>query len=269
MAQEGISVYSPHTAVDAVPNGMADWLCDVVTTPEMGVRSGGPGNDESRFPSTLGDQQTLPLHDNNKPPLPPRDSTRSQAATAVLPHTRSTILLNPSPPPGFESAGMGRLLTLATPEPLTSLVMRIAKATEDAVGIPVARPQGRSIEEITIRTVATCPGSGSSILMQNGRPVADLLITGELSHHEALAAIEYGSVVISLFHSNSERGYLRDVMQPKLQDDLEAEWDIVRSETASSLDVDDSVLKELLNDETFQVDVSRRDRDPYEVIALS
>src|SRR6201996_7017936 len=27
----GISVYCPHTAVDTVPDGMADWLCDVVT----------------------------------------------------------------------------------------------------------------------------------------------------------------------------------------------------------------------------------------------
>src|SRR6201996_9623296 len=27
----GISVYCPHTAVDTVPGGMADWLCDVVT----------------------------------------------------------------------------------------------------------------------------------------------------------------------------------------------------------------------------------------------
>ncbi|KAF7585553.1 hypothetical protein BBP40_010656, partial [Aspergillus hancockii] len=29
LAQEGISVYCPHTAVDATPGGMADWLCDI------------------------------------------------------------------------------------------------------------------------------------------------------------------------------------------------------------------------------------------------
>lgn len=32
LAQEGISVYSPHTAVDAVPGGLNDWLADIVTT---------------------------------------------------------------------------------------------------------------------------------------------------------------------------------------------------------------------------------------------
>ena len=31
LALEGISVYCPHTAVDAVPGGMTDWLCDIVS----------------------------------------------------------------------------------------------------------------------------------------------------------------------------------------------------------------------------------------------
>jgi len=31
LAQEGISVYCPHTAVDAAPGGLNDWLADIVT----------------------------------------------------------------------------------------------------------------------------------------------------------------------------------------------------------------------------------------------
>jgi len=31
LAQEGISVYSPHTAVDAAVGGLNDWLADIVT----------------------------------------------------------------------------------------------------------------------------------------------------------------------------------------------------------------------------------------------
>lgn len=31
LAQAGISVYSPHTAVDAAPGGLNDWLADIVT----------------------------------------------------------------------------------------------------------------------------------------------------------------------------------------------------------------------------------------------
>lgn len=31
LAQAGISVYCPHTAVDAAPGGLNDWLADVIT----------------------------------------------------------------------------------------------------------------------------------------------------------------------------------------------------------------------------------------------
>ena len=31
LVSAGISVYCPHTAVDAVPGGMADWMCDIVS----------------------------------------------------------------------------------------------------------------------------------------------------------------------------------------------------------------------------------------------
>lgn len=36
LAQEGISVYSPHTAVDAAPGGLNDWLADCLTSGLIG-----------------------------------------------------------------------------------------------------------------------------------------------------------------------------------------------------------------------------------------
>ena len=48
-------------------------------------------------------------------------------------------------------------------------------------------------------------------------------ITGELSHHEALAAIEKGKVVVCLGHGNSERGYLREHMRGALLNSLRKE----------------------------------------------
>ncbi len=38
---------------------------------------------------------------------------------------------------------------------------------------------------------------------------ADLFITGELSHHEILAAISNNTAVILTEHTNCERGYLQ------------------------------------------------------------
>ncbi|KAK2746260.1 hypothetical protein FQN55_005688 [Onygenales sp. PD_40] len=220
LAQHGISVYSPHTAVDAVPGGMADWLCDIITEP--------------------------------------------------LPHSRSTIHPNPAPPPGFQNAGAGRLVTLAAPSRLFHLIKRLSVDIHPIKGFSLALPQGKAIEDMAeIRTIATCPGSGSSILLQNGNPAADLLLTGEMSHHDALAATERGSVVISLFHTNSERGFLHDVMSEKLEETLQSEWDAVRREETIRLGRGDKDIGQWLDEPEFTVSVSERDRDPTTDLAES
>jgi putative NIF3 family GTP cyclohydrolase 1 type 2 len=38
LAQEGISVYSPHTAVDAAPGGLNDWLADIIVEENEGAQ---------------------------------------------------------------------------------------------------------------------------------------------------------------------------------------------------------------------------------------
>ena len=60
-----------------------------------------------------------------------------------------------------------------------------------------------------IQSFGVCAGSGASILKAIKAPI-DLFVTGELSHHEALDAISTQTHVITLNHSNSERGYLKD-----------------------------------------------------------
>jgi putative NIF3 family GTP cyclohydrolase 1 type 2 len=95
-----------------------------------------------------------------------------------------------------------------------------------------------------------------------------------MSHHEALAATERGSVVISLAHTNSERGYLRAVMQRKLQDDLSQRWESDRQaalqaiqETAKQGGATPSVLgEEVYKDAGVEVSVSDADRDPYGIM---
>ncbi|PGH00310.1 YbgI/family dinuclear metal center protein [Helicocarpus griseus UAMH5409] len=227
LAQHGISVYSPHTAVDAAPGGNADWLLDIVTASE--------------------------------PSIPPGPS---------IPHSRSTLIPNQNPPPGFENAGNGRLATLEKPCMLISIVNKLIASIDKPDGIPVALPQGKDMSDIDdVRTIATCAGSGSSILMKNGKPVADVLVTGEMSHHDALAAVENGAAVVSLFHSNSERGYLKAVMRGKLEGALRGEWDAVRKEEAEALagGQEDREVREWLADGEFSVAVSERDQDPFNI----
>ena len=79
----------------------------------------------------------------------------------------------------------------------------------------------------------------------------DLLFTGALGHHEALAAIEQGKCVVTAFHSNTERTFLRERMKGLLEKEIRA-----------GLRSSDMDLPEAL------VEVSGIDRDPYEVFTF-
>lgn len=90
--------------------------------------------------------------------------------------------------------------------------------------------------------------------MLNGQDV-DLIFTGELSHHEALAAIEQGKCVVTAFHSNTERAFLKSRMLPALLAELEG---YVEQEEINE-------MQDRENSE-FEVAVSTVDRDPFEIV---
>lgn len=97
----------------------------------------------------------------------------------------------------------------------------------------------------------------------------DLLLTGEMSHHETLGVVERGSVVVALAHSNSERGYLNAVLRGKLVDALREEWEQERKRRRvleNNGSGGGEGLEEALRDEEVIVDVSLRDRDPFGIM---
>ena len=57
-----------------------------------------------------------------------------------------------------------------------------------------------------MRSIAVAAGAGSGAL--RGVP-ADVFVTGEMAHHDALAAVAAGTSVILAGHSNTERGFLK------------------------------------------------------------
>ena len=124
--------------------------------------------------------------------------------------------------------------------------------------------QGQQVEDIQIRTVGVCAGSGHSVLKGID---ADLLFTGELSHHEALAATEKGHCVITLFHSNTERGFLSSVLKHKLTEVLKEEWKRIRDEVAEGQELTPE-WEDALKDEDVLVECSQQDRDPFGVVIL-
>jgi putative NIF3 family GTP cyclohydrolase 1 type 2 len=226
---------------------MADWLCDVVTGAIEGRTHQGSTHS---VPSPSRHSIVYPLLGHNKHANP--------SSSSRIAHTRTTIHPSPSPiPEGFETAGMGRLVTFSEQQPLTTLLDHISRGFGNPGALSIAVPQSQTLDSIAISTVGVCPGSGAGVLMKAGPSgPPGLLLTGELSHHDALAAIERGSVVITLFHSNTERGYLHDVMQRKLTDGLQQSWETQKKKGTDEQWGD------------FRVDVSERDRDPYGIVVL-
>lgn len=278
LASHGISVYSPHTAVDAAPGGLGDWLADIVTATRTTIDA--PDSTSTSQSQDTKDSNDDPFIEKKRPTYTlnhhPSQMTLRLAklpseTTTTVPHTRRPVVPQSPELASHPGAGMGRIVQFNQPQPLPTLLDRIGKGLNNPKGFPIAIPQDTTISDINIRSVGICAGSGGSLL---GDLDVDLLFTGEMSHHEALAAIEKGQVVISLFHSNSERGFLAEVLRGQLEETVQEVWRKVREEQLKDLDSQsanadvDQDIKAALEDEGFEIEVSEVDRDPYGIVVL-
>jgi len=121
-------------------------------------------------------------------------------------------------PAGKVEGGEGRVVKLDKPIPMCELEARIKRHLSLAqiqVGYPVASGS-TCTSEMVVQTIAICAGSGGSMLLGHD---ADVYFTGEMSHHEVLAAVAAGKVVVLCGHTNTERGWL-PVLASRLGDEL-------------------------------------------------
>ena len=99
--------------------------------------------------------------------------------------------------------GLGRIGELDKPARIPQIIERIKKAT-GAKAVGLVGDQRR-----LVRRAAVCAGSCGKIINSVISDGADLYLTGELKHHQALAAQEAGLTCICLSHSVSERFILK------------------------------------------------------------
>lgn len=99
--------------------------------------------------------------------------------------------------------GLGRIGKLQKPMQLNKILKRIKKYT-GAKAFGIIGNQKR-----LIKTAAVCAGSCGKIINSIIAAKADLYLTGELKHHQALAAQEAGLTCICLSHTVSERFILK------------------------------------------------------------
>jgi dinuclear metal center YbgI/SA1388 family protein len=103
---------------------------------------------------------------------------------------------------GSAEEGMGRVGPVdgAT---VAALVDRVKRAL--SIGnVLVAGPVDRAI-----RRAAVCAGSGGALVPDAIDSGAELFLTGELRHHDALRAVAAGLTVVCTLHSASERAALQ------------------------------------------------------------
>ena len=101
--------------------------------------------------------------------------------------------------------GLGRMGDLEKPMSIDLIVKNIKKIT-GAKAIGLVGPAKR-----TVRTAAVCAGSCGKIINTVIAASCDLYLTGELKHHQAIAAQEAGLTCICLSHSVSERFALKNL----------------------------------------------------------
>jgi dinuclear metal center YbgI/SA1388 family protein len=163
-ASSGISIYSPHSALDAIPRGINQHVSRIITL------------------NAVCRMEPIEIQENG--------------------------------------IGAGRIIELESELPLQKIIdnwMNYSKIPS----LRIALPPKTSIDQVKVKRVAVCVGSGASLFKNIS---ADLYFTGELSHHDLLALAQ--SSVILTEHSNCERGYLADVLAPWLRDELGSEFKV-------------------------------------------
>lgn len=138
----------------------------------------------------------------------------------------------------IDDGGEGRLVILNSSIGMDALERRIKthlNLSQIQVGYAAALSSSLARRSSSIRTIAVCAGSGGSMLL--GKQ-ADVYFTGEMSHHEVLAAVAAGKHVILCGHTNTERGYL-PILASKLRRELQGgeyqgfgltDWEVIVSE---------------------------------------
>ncbi|XP_071110967.1 NIF3-like protein 1 [Haliotis cracherodii] len=250
--EKRIAIYSPHTCYDALSGGVNDWLISAFdmknTKPvEQSEGCGEFGCQVDIVTETAGASKlVLALTDKSIPrrittsALSLHEKTEQDVTRVSVSCSKSDVprlVDSAQSHPGVVSIekrqiekvplvgyGMGRVGKLTSPLSLAEAVERV----KTHLGLEHVRLASASgIDKVG--SVAVCAGSGSSVLRG---AKADLFVTGEMSHHDVLNAVSNGISVILCEHTNTERGYLKE-LKGKFSSLMSDQVQILVSETDS------------------------------------
>lgn len=266
-AEAGIAIYVPHTALDAAPGGVTDWLCEGLSANIGEAREGVIHGDCRGLSPATGGHTEREVKVVTFVPSDKLDTLRNAMGTAgaggigkyklcsftvegegtflpqegaepaigqigrlervrerrlemvcskrALPLVIETLKqFHPYEEPAFDiielvpepvrRAGSGRRVVLDQPATIGELGDRL-KSHLGRARIRYAL----SGDDRPFRTIGVVPGSGSSLKDLALLEGCEVFVTGEMTHHEILAARQAGMSILLAGHSNTERGYLK------------------------------------------------------------
>jgi dinuclear metal center YbgI/SA1388 family protein len=113
-------------------------------------------------------------------------------------------------PENMDGAGVGRIGDLPEPADLA----RVAEQIKRLLGTERLRMAG--LRSAVIRRVAVVGGSGGNLVSLAKKRGADLLLTGDVSHHHALEAESHGIALMDGGHFHTERTAIK-IMAARLE----------------------------------------------------
>jgi dinuclear metal center YbgI/SA1388 family protein len=151
--------------------------------------------------------------------LVPADRLAAVRAAVVAAHPYEEVAADTYPLQVDSSLGIGRVGRLPAPATVGALAARL-RDTLPAPGLRVAGDPGRAVER-----VAVLGGSGGAQVAVALEAGAELYVTGDLEHHQALAALAGGMACIDATHAATEAAALPGVVE-RLRADVAARgWD--------------------------------------------
>lgn len=123
-------------------------------------------------------------------------------------------------PEGMVSYGIGRNGYLR--EPVT--VRELAGTVKEAFGLPFALAYGQELTEEIVTRVSVCPGAGGSEIEKALAWGAQVMVTGDISHHQGIDAAARGMAVIDGGHYGLEHifiPYMKDYLRGELREKVE------------------------------------------------
>lgn len=230
-----IAVYSPHTIWDAIEGGINDWIIRAFDTKKVETihpiksfecltgldktvkvnLSYGQSKDKLLSQVSAFDDVKFVSEKEiiNSESLKQVEVELVSSAKGVVTlieligtlydaNTLSTLRIYDLEKPLMKDVGLGRIGYLSSPASIRQ-VTEIVKKHFNMKTFRIALANGKTLDD-KISVIAAGAGSGSKLLSNLN---VDLIITGELSHHEILHEVHRGVTVIVTDHTNTERGY--------------------------------------------------------------